>query len=243
MIDAKAQRVLGQVRDEICGILAPDLVSLVLYGSAVGSEFVAQRSDLNLAIVLSRVRPEHLQKLQKRLPDWHLQRVAVPLLIDREFLRRACDVFPMELFDMQGQHRILWGEDVIRPLRIEARHLRYQAEHEARSKLLRLRAMYAEIGADHAKLRNLLVESVKSFVLVQRSLVHLRTGEHVVGLEETVQRFEATFAQKAPSMTLLLRLKQGQVTWPSELQSLFVAYLGEVEALVAVIDQLPVELT
>jgi len=241
MIDPQAQRILAQVSDEVCQLFAPDLVSLVLYGSAAGADFIPQRSDLNLAIVLNRVTIEHLRKLHGKLAQWHTQRVATPLLIDRDFLQHACDVFPMELFDMQGQHRILWGDDVIAPLRLEGRHLRYQAEHEARSKLLRLRAMYAEFGDDAERLRTLLRESVKTFVLLLRNLLHLRTGEHLLSLDESTGRFEEVFEKRLPALRKIQRMKREEIAWPSDLHELFAAYLAEVEVLVALIDHLPVE--
>ncbi len=241
MIDAQAQRAVERVSTEARELFGADLVSLILYGSAAGQDFVPDQSDVNIAIVLNRVDTTQLRKLHGRLRDWRVLRIAVPLLIDREFLRRACDVFPMELFDIQGQHRILFGEDVIAPLRIEARYLRYQAEHEARSKLLRLRAIYAEVGDDLPRLRALLCDSVKTFALLMRNLLHLRTGEHLISSDEAMRRFEEVFGRQFPALHQVQLLKRQVAAWPGDVHDLFAAYVDDVEALVRLVDRLPVE--
>src|ERR1051325_9869094 len=146
MLDEKIERTLSDATELVRGLYGEHLVALGLYGSAAGSDYVDGISDINLVIVLKAVEHAHVQALRPHLGGWRKQRIATPLLLDRPFLEDAADVFPMELLDIQAQHRILYGENVFASLAVSDANLRYQCEHEARGKLLRLRQLYLEIG-------------------------------------------------------------------------------------------------
>lgn len=238
MLDAKSERSVARLTEEVRHLFGTDLVSLVLYGSAVGEDFTPGQSDLNLAIVLDRLRFAHLQALQQHLAAWHKLGAATPLLMDRQFLARARDVFPMELRDIQAQHRVLFGDEVFATLRIDARHLRYQAEHEARSKLLRLRVLFAEVGADQRRLRALMLDSVKTFVIVMRNLCRLRGGEGPPRYLAALDEFERLAGLSFPTMRCLVRVKLGLEPWPDGLDDTFASYLDEVVRLVDLTDRM-----
>lgn len=218
-------------------VFGKDLVSLTLYGSAAGEDFVPAKSDLNLAIVLERVTFPHLKALHEHLPKWHKLGAAVPLLVDRRFLEQGRDVFPMEFHDIREQHRVLYGEEIFARLEIDSRHLRYQAEHEARGKLLRLRALYAEVGADRKRLENLMLNSAKTFVIIMRNFIRLHRGESHTRYLAVLDAFEKHFNERFPAMRDLLKVKLGLRPWPEHIEDVFQVYLEEVEALIDLLDQ------
>ena len=237
MLDAKSERALAQLTEQMRAAFGPDLVSVVLYGSAAGDDFVPGRSDLNFAIVLERVTFPLLKVLHRYLPQWHKLGMAMPLLLDRPFLSRARDAFPMEFHDIKAQHRVLYGESVIANLTIDTRHLRYQAEHEARSKLLRLRGLYAEVGADPKGLPALMIDSVKTFVIIMRNFIRLQGGAAHSGYIQVLDQFERHTNLSFPTMRLLVRVRLGVEPWPETIDRTFAAYLEEVERLVNLIDR------
>lgn len=237
MLDAKAERAIGQVARQVREAFGTDLVSLVLYGSAAGPDYVPERSDLNVAIVLSRVTFAHLRSLQRLLPGWHALGAAAPLLIDRAFLARARDVFPMELFDIQGQHRVLFGEEVFATLKIDGDNLRYQAEYEARSKLLRLRTLFAEVGGAARGLTELMQDSAKTFALVMKAVLRLRGCVAPVRYLDAVAAFESAFGVTFPTLRHVLEVKLAVASWRGPLGESIEAYLGEVEQLVEFVDR------
>ncbi len=238
MLDAKTEKAIAQVTEQARGAFGSDLVSLALYGSAAGEDFVPDRSDLNFAIVLDRLSFKHLKALHEFLPRWHQLRVATPLLLDRRSLDRSRDVFPMEFHDIKAQHRVLYGEEVFATLHIDSRHLRYQSEHEARGKLLRLRALYAEVGADRVRLEALMRDSVKTFLIIMRNFVRLRAGEGHTRYLDVLDHFEQHFGVSFPSMRHLIRVKLGVERWTNGIDDTFGAYLEEVERLVDLIDRI-----
>ncbi len=236
MLDAQSEKAVSQVAEQVRLIFGTDLVSIALYGSAAGEDFVPGKSDLNFAIVLERLTHAHLKALHQHLPKWHKLRIATPLLLDRKFLDRARDVFPMEFHDIKEQHRVLYGEEVFATMAIDSRHLRYQAEHEARGKLLRLRSLYAEVGADRKRLEALMLDSAKSFVITMRNFVRLQRGDGHSTYVQVVDAFERHFEAAFPVIRQLLGIKQGAAQWPKDIDDFFRAYLEEVERLIDVIE-------
>ena len=239
VLDARTEKTLAQFTEEVRQLLADDLVAVALYGSGAGANFVPGASDLNVVIVLKEARFEVLQKLQPRTAAWHKLGFALPLLLDREFLQRGRDVFPMEFHDIKEQHRLLWGEEVFRELEINPRHLRFQAEHEARSKLLRLRALYLECAGDQQRLRALMLDSLKTFLILMRNLIRLRGKEGLLTYADVLEQFEQHFQRAFPRIHQLLAIRASQQPWPAEAAAdCFRDYLAEVQQLVGVIDHL-----
>lgn len=241
MLDAKSEKAIAQIAEQIRLVFGTDLVSLVLYGSAAGEDFVPGRSDLNFAVVLERLTFPHLKALHQHLPKWHKLGMATPLLLDRHFIERGRDAFPMEFHDVRAQHRVLFGEEVFATLSIDSRHLRYQAEHEARGKLLRLRTLYAEVGAERKRLEALMLSSVKTFLIIMRNLIRLRAGEAHTGYLQVLGQFEEHFAARFPTTRHVIRVKLGLDRWSDGIDDTFGAYLGEVEQLVELIDRIAPE--
>ncbi len=237
MLDAKTERSIAQVVAQVRALFANDLVTLALYGSAAGDDFVPGRSDLNLVIVLDRLTFTHLKALHSCLPNWHKLGVATPLLLDREWLERGRDVFPMEFHDIKAQHRVLYGEEVFATLPVDSRFLRYQSEHEARGKLLRLRGLYAEVGADRKRLEALMLDSVKTFLIIMRNFIRLHAGQSHTRYVEVLEQFERHFRTSFPTMRHLLRVKMGTERWADGIDETFRSYLEEVQRLVDVLDR------
>jgi predicted nucleotidyltransferase len=237
MLDVQTEKAVAHVVEQARTVFGPDLVSIALYGSAAGEDFVPGKSDLNFVIVLERVTFAHLQALHRHLRKWHKLGAAMPLLLDRHFLERARDVFPMEFHDIKAQHRVLYGDEVFATLAIDSRHLRYQAEHEARGKLLRLRALYAEVGADRKRLQALMLDSVKTFVIIMRNFIRLREGRSHTRYLQVLDQFTEHFGLTFPTMHQLLQIKQGNEPWARTLDETFRSYLEEVERLIDLIEQ------
>ncbi len=240
MKDARLHKTLTTFTLEVRRLLADDLVAVVLYGSAAGANFVPELSDLNLAVVVKTLHFDVLQRLQPHVAAWKRQGFALPLLLDQEFLQRARDTFPMEFYDIKEQHELLWGDDVFQGLEIDTRHLRFQAEHEARSKLLRLRALYLECADEAARLRTLLLDSSKTFVVIMRHLLRLHGQSGTLTYDEVLRRFERQFQLDLPRMHALTLIRAGRQPWSAErLADFFRDYLAEVQQIVSVLDHLP----
>jgi hypothetical protein len=233
------ESTLTQFAQELHDLLGNQLVAIVLYGSAAGENFVPGSSDLNIAIVVQRMEFAVLKKLQPHMIPWHKRGFAVPLIVDHNFLQHSRDVFPMEYSDIKEQHRTLWGDDVFGTLAIGGEHLRFLAEHEVRSRVLRLQALYLERAGDPPRLRQILLDSLKTFLTLMRHLLRLQGKSGVQNYAEVLSLFEQHFHVSFPEMHRLIAIRQGK-EWPHEpATEFFREYLEDVQRFVALIDGLP----
>lgn len=234
-VDDNAQRSLLAFRDEVVAAFGDDLLSVALFGSAAAADFVPGQSDLNVAIVVRKIEFKHLEILGQRVAAWHRQGVATPILLDPDFLDRAADVFPMEFRDIRVRHRVLWGADPFSSIEVAAAQLRLQLEQEARGKLLRLRLAYVETGGEPARVEQLLLRSVRSFIAILRALVPQGEGAPLHQLD-ILARFEASGGLRLPGLRHVLEKKLGLRGWGGTMDEVFRQYLADVEALVRLVD-------
>jgi hypothetical protein len=236
VLDPKSATAVDRFAAEVRGLLGEDLLSVALYGSAAGQDFVAGTSDINTVVVVTAVNFSHLQRLAERLPAWRKGHFATPMIIDREFLAGAVDSLPMELYDIKEQHRLLWGADPFERLAIDERRLRLAAEQTARRELLRLRAALVEHAGDRRRLRILLLESLKTVLLIMRSLLRVRRMQVPARLAAVVERVEAAHTQKFGTVHTLLGVRGGG-SWPADaMEDVCRRYLDEVGRLTALVD-------
>jgi predicted nucleotidyltransferase len=236
MLDRRAEATLVGYARDVCAALGENLVSLVLYGSAVGDDWVPGYSDLNTAIVVPRVTLAILDALAPVVARWRRGRLAVPLIVDHEWLAQARDIFPMELDDIHRRHRVLAGADPFAGLAPDPAALRRECEHEARGKLLRLRALFLDAGGKPKALERLMLGSLKSFLVLLRHLLQLKGREPAHGYAQVLADGESVVGP-LPAMRRLLAHRGGQERLRSgALRAEFARYLGEVERIVAVLD-------
>jgi hypothetical protein len=234
--DPGVERELTAFAQAIETALGADLVCLALHGSAVGEDWVAGRSDVNTALVVSHVTLDVLDRLAPVAARFVARGFALPVIMDREYLARARDTFPMELDDIRRDHRMLAGTDCFADLALDAGAVRRQLEREARGKLLRLRALYLEAAGSPAALDRLMGESVKSFLAVLRHFLRLRgveAGRGYVAVVDAGERVLGPF----PAMRRVLERRDDPAGGASPaLAVAFAAYLAEVERIVAAVD-------
>lgn len=235
MADAKTEKLLARITADARAAFGADLVSVVVYGSAAGDDFVAGRSDVNVAIVLDAITFAHLQALAGHLPAWRKLGAAAPLFVDRAFLDRARDVFPMEILDIRARHRVLHGEDPFATAEVDFAHLRYELEQEARAKLLRLRVLFAEAGGRKAPVRELMLDSVKTFTVLMRALLRFRGADAPQASGTVLDRFETEMVVALPAVREVLQVAAGGA-WARDAGETFADYLADIERLVEVVD-------
>jgi len=234
---ARAEKEIAAFAEAMRAALGEELVSLVLHGSAAGDDWVAGQSDINTALVVPRVTLAVLERLAPLVARWRERGFALPVLMDDEYLRRARDTFPMELDDISRQHRLLAGTDLFANLTLDPAALRRECEREARGKLLRLRALFLEVrGA--AAIDRLMVESVKSFIVVLRHLLRLRHADGGYGYGAVLAAGEALLGP-LPAIRKVLAHRAGDPRLPpAALRAEFGPYLAEVERIVEAVDAL-----
>ena len=240
MLDSKGERTVAEVCDKLRSALGGKVVAIALYGSAAGPDWVAGSSDINVIAVVDSLAYEDLRAVRPHVAAWQKKGVATPLILDRRFLGSAADVFPMEFYDIREGHRMLFGEDVFSVLSISDEHLRFQCEHEARGKLLRLRELYLEIGTDRRRLRTLMLDSLTTFLTIMRHLTRRDGVPSPRPYADVVRTFRSLFHRDLPVTERLLDMKLSNAKWTGDEEETFRGYLSEIEQFVVAIDELTV---
>jgi hypothetical protein len=127
----------------------------------------------------------NLQKLSKAVVPWVNQGNPPPLFLTREHLNDFVSVFPLEIHDIQSNHRVLFGTDPVSRLRISKNHLSMELNHEFQGKLLRLKTRFILTEARPKLVLKLMVDSFSTF------LVLLKNALRLYGVKPPAKKMEA----------------------------------------------------
>jgi predicted nucleotidyltransferase len=165
---------LTELVNRLKGAAGDNLKAVVLYGSAVTSEFVAKRSDLNILCLLERAGPHDLKRLHDVSEWWMRQGNPAPHVFTFEELTRSADIFAIELLDMKSRHRMLFGPDFLEHLEIPLSLHGLQVERELRSDWVRLRQAILAAPRKRKLYFGILLASLPAFcTLFRHALVAL----------------------------------------------------------------------
>jgi hypothetical protein len=135
---------------------------------------------------------------------WREQCSPAPLLLTEQEVATSSDCFAIEFLDIQRQHRILFGKDVITPIVVDSSFYRAQVEHDLRAKLLRLRQKAGGMLSNPDLLRRLLLDSVSTFCVLFRHALLLSGAESGARKRDVIARSHEVFGiDPAPFETLL----------------------------------------
>lgn len=115
--------------------------AIIAFGSAVRGGFDAQRSDVDILLLLKSDAPEVLAAMA---PALRLARAAARIevvVLTTSEIARGADVFPLWFDDMRSCHSLLWGNDALADLAVHDEHKRLRVEQELREARLRLRTL------------------------------------------------------------------------------------------------------
>jgi len=217
---------------------AGKLVSVILYGSAAGSDYHGDFSDLNILCVLTEITVADLRQAEPVFAWWRKAGNPEPLLMSEQEVQTSTDCFPIEFHDMQEQRRILSGADVIAKLAIDGSFYRAQVERELRIKLLRLRQKAASVLQDDRALANLMIESVSTFCILARHALLLAGIQVSWQKREVVAKLREAQLDGSALEQLLEVRENRKKAGDLSAGTLFSEYLKQIEAIVGFVDRL-----
>src|SRR5438067_66390 len=110
-LPVEVSQALREFVDGAKSALGPDLVSIVLFGSAAEGRMRAT-SDVNLILVLARFDRRSIDALREALRTAHaLIRLEVMLILEAE-VPAAAEAFAVKFADIRERHRLLHGKDL-----------------------------------------------------------------------------------------------------------------------------------
>ena len=232
-------KLLQELVERLRKAFGAGLESAVLYGSGATGEIHAHYSDLNVLCVLAAITPVELAAAEPTFRWWREKGNPAPLLLTRNELTTSVDCFPIEFHDIQTQHRLLHGPDLVTDLVIDDRYYRAQVEYQLRAKLLRLRQKAGGVLSDKRLLLQLMAGSVSTFCLLARHALILAGQSPGWGKREAVEAAKVAFAlDAAPFLTLLDLREEKRKDSEIDPHAIFGAYLAAIDRLVQAVDQI-----
>ena len=190
---------LKSFTEKMQDIWQEDLISIVAYGSFVGEKFAPRTSDINLVVLVKEVNADNLLISRRMIQHFHHKIRLVPLFLSVDFFRSSWDSFALEWNDVKSTYRILYGEDLIKDIKVEESDLRLQLEREIKENLVRFQQGLL-FGLD---ITALLLKSAKSFRL------HLKTSQNLK-LSNVLP--DTTYLERIAELRRK-RLKYGRSKW------------------------------
>jgi hypothetical protein len=230
---------LDRLIERLTKALGPDLLSVVLYGSAARDEHHADFSDLNVLCVLTGVTPSQLRAAQPVFRWWLDLGHPPPMMLSEHEVETSTDCYSIEFQDMKLHRRILFGKDPIANLTIDRKFYRAQVERELRSKLLRLRTKSAPVLSDNTALARLMASSISTFCVLFRHALILTGAPVPENNRALLERSAEVFGIDAKPFLQLLEARTEKAKLKSiDAAQLLGSYLRELSVVVDAVDRI-----
>lgn len=216
------------------GIYGNELVAVALYGSAARGEHIAKHSDLNVLVIVERITVEHLRREAPVARAWREAGNPPPLTLTRAEWLGSADIFPIEYADILAHHTVLAGTLPLGGIKVSLSDLRLQLEHEAMSKLLRLRHAMLIAARNGASLQEMLERSVSTMMVLFRATLRLHNATPAPDSETVCTQIKTACAIDTAAVARILRhIRQKEPLPREEVEPVAELYLETAQALVS----------
>ncbi len=217
---------------QIGATFGEDLAAILLYGSGAGQDYLPDRSNVNVLVLLARHNPEALRRYAALHRTWKKEQV-MPLFLASEDLRAARERFPLEYEDMAELHLVLAGDDPFTEPAVEPSVLAEACRRELRGQLVRLRQRFVEGGGTVEAVLMLLPLSLTAVLPALRALVRVYGRPVRRTADAVIQDVQALMGLDLAAFADVLQVKRGQIgPGPAETPRLYDRYVAALEALV-----------
>jgi hypothetical protein len=216
-----------------------NLVSVIVYGSAVVAPGNPKKSDYHVLIIAQRLSANELRTLRPVVQWWTSDGYTLPVFFTVEEFQSSLDVYPIEFRHMKQAYQVLYGQDLLDGREVSKANLQWQTEHELRGKLLRLRSLYLPASVSTQDLMKLMTESIVSFALFLRPVLEMLGEEPPLGRLATVKRVGERLNMDTSPLIRILQLRdEPKELMDLEVQDLFASYLNCLENVIKAVDRL-----
>lgn len=230
------KNILRNFTQGLKDIYPEELLSLILYGSAVSGEFVDKHSNLNLLVVLKNTDLGLIKKSSKLI---HKFKMISTLFLTEDFISNSTDIFPIEFLDMQENYFVLYGRDVLKDIQVDLRNLRLQCEQELKAKLLKLRQTYLLLNNNMSALRSLLFMSFTSVLHILRNVLRIKGRKPPYLKHEVLKESVSELKIDIDVWEKILSAKNKKIKLTGrEIEQLFISFVKELDSVVTIMDKL-----
>jgi predicted nucleotidyltransferase len=233
------KEIFDQFVDEYKVVYGDELVSIILYGSAAGKEYIHRKSDINFMIILTEQGIKDLDKSFSLVKKWAKRNVAIPLFLTEGYIETSTDVFPIEYLNFKRRYIVVYGKDVLGGLSLKKELIRLQAEREIKGKLLLLRESYLGSSGRKAGLQGIINQSLHAFMAIFHALLFMKDIDTPEGVRSFITMLCNTFSLDSSVFMKLIDIREGNIKPDEkELNRIFKDYLSEIHKLSKIVDEL-----
>ena len=238
-IPEEVRKLIEPFAKKLIELLGDNLCSIAVFGSATGEDFIRKKSNVNPLVVLKEVELAHLKKCFKLVAQGRKKGIVAPLFLTRLHMETSSDVFPVEFLDMRDSHQMIYGEPIFERLDIGTENLRLECEEQLKGKLIRLRQVYLEVGANAKAISAVTVESLTSLIPVFRGMLKLSGEEPPRVKKEVIDATSKRFGVEERILQRVLDIKAGRAKLEkNDIEDFYGRYIKEIEKLAIAADQI-----
>lgn len=183
------EEVLAELVQSARSALGPDLLSVLLFGSAAEGR-LRPNSDVNVLMLLKEFEPRGIDAMRESLRAAHAAaRVETMFLLEDE-LPVAAELFAVKMNDMRARHRLLHGVDPLANLDIGEAELRRRLREVLLNQAIRLRERYALVSLREEQLSRVLGEAAGPLRAAAAALLQLQ-GDSAASPRAALERVAA----------------------------------------------------
>ena len=216
-----------------------NIISIFVYGSAIGRNFIPGISDINTAVVVKELAFADLKKSLGMVSKGIPKKIIAPLFLTKRHIETSLDVFPVEFFEMKENHVLIYGMDILSALNIKGQNIRFICEQQIKGKLIRIRQAYLEIGLKKRGIEALLKESLASLLPIFKGLIRLKGKTPALDKADMLMQLCDEFGLDKGIFLPIFRDKSNDERIGSkDVEYYLEKYLDEIQKLARIVDGL-----
>jgi hypothetical protein len=227
-----ARAALDGLATDLQRIFGNRLHSLSAYGAPDQAD-----AEIRSIALVDRLAFDDLAACVPLARRWNGQRLAVPLILERDEFTRTLDVFPLEYGEILATHVGIYGADPFEGIAVADADLRRGCELQAKSHLIHLREGFLESGGDPRAVARLIGASAESFRRLLANIVELVAPGTLGGDHGDLATAVETHLGLSGDLTreILASTEKGPSTI-ADPTALLARYLGAVERVWELVD-------
>jgi hypothetical protein len=237
-LPTQTSETIARFSVELAQVLGDNLVSLILFGSAAAGDFIENKSDINILIILKNARIIDLNIIMTEGKKFAKKGMGIPLIFEQDHIATSLDTFPIEFSDMIRRHILLYGDDPLESANIDSKNLRYQSERELKSIMVNLRRGFLRTDDKKDNIQSLLEGSFSSVLAALRGLLWLAGKEPPHDILKLLEEVRFSYNVDTSAINKVWLLRKGSQESTATLEILFENYVGEIARLAAIVDKM-----
>lgn len=225
--------------EEILSKYREKIHSIHVTGTAITDDFDIKSSDVNSIFILKEMDLKFLELIAPLGKKYGKHKVAAPLTMTPEYIKRSLDVFPIEFLNFKLIHATVFGDDILENIEINRMDLRHQCEREIKSKLIWLRQGYISSLGNRKILTEGFVNSISGYIPLFRGIIVLLGKEPPIRQNEVITALSEAANINTDVFARVLKEKREKIKLSiEELNTIFEDYYAATERLGKIVDEI-----